>query len=436
MMNCDAASLVLELKHSNNVIIKNCIFGNWTFTQVQHVVIKNCSNAIAESFSASLIFNNSSGLIENITMKDQNFTRIDEGFLIQNYSYINVTKSNFMNNRVSYGLITVWNLSTLHLSDTNMLQNQAIDCAGAIYVFNSVVRLTNTHFSDNKAVRFGGAIYAKGKSLLWITFSTFRNNQIPFEGSDSIENLSKYRFGGAIYFGDSSVAEIHYVNFTCNAAGGGGAIFFLLRSKLLAQNVYFSQNTANFGSVIYGGISCNFSCKNCFLYRNIAASNKPYAHGAGIALSINSIINISGFICENHIAYFTSCISASYNCNITVYNSTFNMNTGSVISLSNSSFVIVSSSFFNNSTPSKGGAINSYNCTSHISHSGFYHNEALLGGGLCLKFSTATVNNSTFSKNSADRGGAAFVMQNSSLVISHSFFSKNSAIPGAGTLKN
>ena len=129
MMNCDAAFLVLEFKHSNNVIIENCTFGNWTFTQVQHVIIKNCSNGFAGGFSASLNFNNSSGLMENITIKDQNFTRIDEGLFIQNYSYINVTKSNFVNNIVSSGLITVWNLSTLHLSDTNMLQNQAIDCA-------------------------------------------------------------------------------------------------------------------------------------------------------------------------------------------------------------------------------------------------------------------------------------------------------------------
>ena len=437
MMNCHAAFLVLEFKHSNNVIIKNSTFDNWTFTQVQYVVIKNCSssNTITRSFSTSLNFNNSSGLMENITINNQNFTRIDEGLFMQNYSYINLTNSNFMNNIVSYGLITVWNLSTLHLSDTNMLQNQAINCAGAIYVFNSVVHITNTNFNDNKAVRFGGATFAIGKSSLWITYSTFRNNKIPFEDSNSIESMLKDGCRGAIFFGNASVLELRDVNFTGNAAGCGGAIYFLIHSKLFAQNVYFSQNTANFGSVIYGGISCNVSCKHCFLYRNIAASNKPYAHGAGISLSNDSIINISGFTCENHIGYFTSCIAASSKCYITVYNSTFNMNTGSVISLSNSSFVIVSSSFFNNSTPSKGGAINSYNSTLHISESGFYHNEALVGGGLCLEFSTATVSNGTFVKNSAVGGGAAFVMQNSSLVISHSFFSENSATPQAGTFK-
>ena len=61
IINCDGAFLVLELKHSNNVIIKNCTFGNWTFTQVQHVLIKNCSrsNTITGHFSTSLNFNNS-----------------------------------------------------------------------------------------------------------------------------------------------------------------------------------------------------------------------------------------------------------------------------------------------------------------------------------------------------------------------------------------
>ena len=433
MINCDAAFLVLELKHSNNVIIKNCIFGNWTFTQAQHVIISNCSNSIAEGFSASLIFNNSSGIIENITIKDQNFTRIDEGLFMQNYSYINVTKSNFLNNRVSYGLITVWNLSILHLSDTNMLQNQARDYAGAIYVFNSVLHVTNTNFSDNKAVKFGGAIFAIGKSSLWIAYSAFRNNRIPFEDSNSIENMSKDG-GGAIFSGNTSVLELHNVNFTGNAAGCGGAIYFLIHSKLFAQNVHFSQNTANFGSVIYGGISCNLSCKNCFLYRNIAASNNPYVNGAAMVMANDSLVNMSRLTCENHIGYFYSCISA-INCNVTVYNSTFGINTGSVIFLFNSHFVIVSASFFNNSTPMEGAAINSYNSTLYISHSVFHLNKAMFGGGLRLVFSTATVSKSIFLKNSASTGGAALVIQNSSLAISHSSFSENSATTGVGSLK-
>ena len=68
----------------------------------------------------------------------------------------------------------------------------------------------------------------------------------------------------------------------------------------------------------------------------------------------------------------------------------------------------------------------------------------MFGGGLWLAFSTATVSNSTFLKNSAGSGGATSVMKNSSLVISHSYFSENSATPavivcpwcGLGLLSN
>ena len=422
MIKCHAAFLVLELKYSHNVIIKNCIFGNWTFTQVQHVVIKNCSNSIAEGFSASLIFNNSSGLIENITMKDQNFTRIDEGFLIQNYSYINVTKSNFMNNIVSYGLITVWNLSTLYLSDSNMLQNQARDCAGAIYVLNSVVRLTNTHFNDNKAVKAGGAIFSIDKSSLWIAYLTFRNNQIPFEDSGSIEKMSKDGYGGAIHFEKASVVEMRYVNFTSNKADFGGAIHFQLHSKLYAENVYFSQNSVNIGSALNGYRSCNFSCKNCFFYQNIAASNKLYADGAAIVISNDSMINISGFICENHSSLFTSCISVG-DSSFILYNSRFAMNTISILSLSNSHFYIANSSFFNNSSPIASGAIYSHNSTLHVSHSFFYHNKAKFGGGFFFTFSSAVVNNCTFFDNS----NTAVMLSNTNISFKDSTFESNSS---------
>ena len=305
---------------------------------------------------------------------------------------------------------------------------------GAIHVFNSVVHITNSHFNDNKAVKFGGAISAMDKSSLWITNSSFRNNRIPFEDSDSVEKMLKDGFGGTIYFGNESVAKMHYVNFTCNAAACRGAIFFLFHSKLYAQYVYFSQNTAYFGSAIDGSGSSNFSCKNCYLYKNIAAYNK-YGNGAAVVISNDSKLNMSVLTCESHSGYVASCISAFDYCSVTVDNSTFDMNIGSVISLTNSHFYLVHSSFFNNSTPLKVGAISSYNSTLDISHSVFYHNSAMFGGGLWLAFSTATVSNSTFLKNSAGAGGAAFVIQNSSLVISHSFFSENSATPQAGILK-
>ena len=486
MINCHAAFLLLGLKYSKKVIMNNCTFGNWTFTQVHDVLIKNGSNSIGNGFITTLNFNNSTGLIENITLKDLNFSRILEGLIIQNTSNINVTKSNFVNNFVKYGLIKVLSSSRLFMSETNMQYNQARDYSGAIYLANSIVHLENTNFSNNKAVKVGGAICALANSSLWIAHSTFKNNHIQYKDSVSIKNISKYASGGAIYFENSSVLEMQNVNFSHNAAYQGGAISFLLHSKLNAQNVSFKKNTGSYGSVIYGYRSVNFSCKDCLFYENIVTSNTSKTNGGALEISKDSLINITGVTCKNHSSHVASCIRAYENCSVAVYNSTFIMNTESVISLHNSHLFIVGSSFFNNSAPETGAAINSYNSTLHVSDSDFYHNKAMVGGGaLSLILSAATVksctffnnsntaltliantiisiansifennsspwmgaaqyisnfsevniSNTRFWKNSASNAGAIFVMEHSLLVISQCLFSENSALPGASKLK-
>ena len=45
--------------------------------------------------------------------------------ITQNHSYVEVTNSNFMNNTVRYGLMTVLNSGTLVMSDCSVLRNWA-----------------------------------------------------------------------------------------------------------------------------------------------------------------------------------------------------------------------------------------------------------------------------------------------------------------------
>ena len=148
MVKCDAASLTLELTHLRNVTIENCTFCNWTFWQVEHVIIKHSKSSTSKDFPTSLHFYNSSGLMENINIKDLNFTNMPNRLIIQNSSYIQITQSNFVNNTVSYGLIKVLNSSTLEMRDCTLQKNKAIDYAGAIYADRSFIHLTNTNFSD------------------------------------------------------------------------------------------------------------------------------------------------------------------------------------------------------------------------------------------------------------------------------------------------
>ena len=165
MEKCQAAFLTLEIKSLTNAIVENSTLGNWTFIHVQHIFMKNNRNFFVKGFSTSFNFSNSSGLIKNVTIKDLNFANMPTGVMIQNNSYIQITKSSFTNNIVTLGIIKVLNSSTLHMSDCKFQKNKAIDYAGAIFSENSKVHLTNINFDNNKADWGGGALYVKNNSF-------------------------------------------------------------------------------------------------------------------------------------------------------------------------------------------------------------------------------------------------------------------------------
>ena len=56
IINCYAAFLTLDLKYATNVFIENSTFGNWTFTQVQHIFVKNSSTSYVSGALTSLNF--------------------------------------------------------------------------------------------------------------------------------------------------------------------------------------------------------------------------------------------------------------------------------------------------------------------------------------------------------------------------------------------
>ena len=243
LLTCHAASLTLELNYSVNVTVDNCTFGNWTFRQVNHVLIKNSRNAISQDFPTSLIFDSSSGLMENITIKDLNFTKMSYGLKILDNSYIQIRNSNFISNTVTHGIIKVLNSSTMEMSDCNMEKNKAINYAGAIFIDKSSVYLINSSFNDNEAVQGGGALHVKESSFLYTQNCSFSNNQV------------KIGHGGAIYLSNSTAQGIT-INFTDNGAKYGGGLTCFSSSKIAVQHTHFSHNTAFLGGAIFGS-TCN-----------------------------------------------------------------------------------------------------------------------------------------------------------------------------------
>ena len=160
-------------------------------------------------------------MIENITIKDLNLKKFPNGLIIQNNSYIQITKTNFVNNTVGYGLIKVIKSSKLEMSNCTIQKNKAINYAGAIFAHGSFIYLTNTNFSYNTAIRGGGALFVKEGSFVFLKSCTFSCNQVKF-GYSAERKLDGY--GGAILLSENTVKGI-YVDFTGNKANYGGGLF-------------------------------------------------------------------------------------------------------------------------------------------------------------------------------------------------------------------
>ena len=255
IINCHAASLLLELNHITNVIIHNCTFGNWKFIKVQNAFIKNSNIVFHEDVSKSLFFYNSSAYMENMAMKHEIINSDNYGIFVQNYSLLHIEQSKFINNTVKGGIIkTVWSSSLIMLNCT-VLRNHVTEYPGVILADESFVHLKNTYFNGNTAIKGGGAISIQNFSFLQIRNCTFKNNTVD----------RAFGSGGVISCLNSSL-DISYSIFDHNKALLGGAIHQETSKTKLNQCSFFGNSE----TAITGFFGSEISIMNSIFQNNLA----------------------------------------------------------------------------------------------------------------------------------------------------------------------
>ena len=157
VINCNAASLILELKHLRQAIIQNCTIGSWTFRKALNVLIKNCHNVFDKGALTSLQFFNSSAYVENMTIEHENMAGNLYGILVYNHSLLHIQQSKFINNTVKQGMIQTRYSSRLIMTNCTVLKNHAA-YPGVVYANKSFVQIRNTYFNGNIAINGGAAI--------------------------------------------------------------------------------------------------------------------------------------------------------------------------------------------------------------------------------------------------------------------------------------
>ena len=192
-----------------------------------------------------------------------NFSGNQGNCLQASYSSVNISNSNFHNNRQTYGRALHISFSNITITKSVLSNNRAsvYDSGGAIYALDSNITVESSEFSSNYAYYRGGAIYIENRN---------GNFELRINGTILYGNRAHYRYdgGGAIYmylypgsyrYRVTFDLQLNNTLFYGNQAirGDGGAIYmynynryYILNFRVQMDNLMVYNNRADQG---YGG---------------------------------------------------------------------------------------------------------------------------------------------------------------------------------------
>ncbi|MCL2538634.1 MAG: autotransporter outer membrane beta-barrel domain-containing protein [Alphaproteobacteria bacterium] len=437
----------LIYNNGGNVSITGGTFDSNTFV-VSKAAIQNMSGAMTidgTTFNANSSTTGYGAGIYNaaaLVITDANFTNNIAGNAGAIYngagSSLSIVGGTFESNTASvFGGAVMASAASVFTVDgatfTTNHANATMGYGGAVIVANFVGgQISNSDFNGNTAFN-GGAIasYSTGgyENSLFITDSTFENN-------------IAYGNGGAVYTTANATTTINGSSFTSNTAnatsGFGGAIYTELGGTVSLTNTDFTTNSAFDGGAIYNLGSMTIS-GGTFLQNQ---SFQSLASTGGGAIFNAGTLNISGAeFTQNSTAgggYGGAILNTG---NLTVTGGSFAQNTansgGAINSLGSAGALNVTGVLFDNNTASSsGGAIAAEQGTVTIDQSTFTNNTAATGGaisdiGTLSAPATINITNSIFDNNTAttSRGGAIYVSNNGSVLnVSGSSFTNNKSL--------
>ena len=262
--NIDGGAGVLILQNESLAKIYNTKFygshaarfgGVLNVVDRSHVIIDNCTIRNSSSQQGGVVdLVNSYLTIRNSILSNNTATTTTGGVIAADqYSYLNVTSSQFINNKApSGGVLSALNTKVyINGSKTLFLRNQARDNGGVMSISQSQLNFDGSCVFKSNLASNGGAIYA-------IETTVSINNELSVISNVAEEN------GGGLYLYRSRL-NCNYgsrVNVSSNRANFSGGGIFTVNSLItvfenrtsLQQNrssVKFFENSAQKGGGIY-----------------------------------------------------------------------------------------------------------------------------------------------------------------------------------------
>ena len=387
-------------------------------------------------------------------------------------STVTITNTTFSHNKAELfgGAIALREGCTAVVSNSSFYHNTADKYGGAIEMeYNSSTLVTDTSFDSNFAMDEGGVFDAYTACSIEVYGSTFSNNNVNINGgvltikfgtnfyseNCSFSNNSA-RDNGAVLFADNkSHTNIHNCSFMHNSADNGGVLAAWRKSNVTIDNSWFISNTAfTDGATIYSRILCTTTIHDSNFINNVAINNGVLLVSASSDTTVeNSCFtqNEAGhdggvaYVYDNSALCMNNCSSIGNTAGGSggvVYgrrNSIIELfeNTildckaqlfGGSISIQQESSAIVEATTFTNNSANTGGVMRAYiGSTISIINSTLSENMATISGGVMGAYqnSTVTVHSTDFTFNRGSFGGVAFVFDNSTFVFEQCQFLHN-----------
>ncbi len=209
------------------------------------------------------------------------------------------------------------------LTDTTCDSNRTISqsaSGGAVYAWNSKLRVEQCAFTNNLARGYGGALGAESCDVA-MSDSTFSSNGSPFKGAYyggavsiypghadikrcTFENGWAYEVGGGLFLYDDSPASfppsrVIDCKFSHNQADTGGGLQ-LLSLRAIVKGCEFTDNVSAGYSGSGGGLyaSGNITINGCVMARNTAQGEEGL--GSAMVLALYGTIRVSDCVATNN----------------------------------------------------------------------------------------------------------------------------------------
>ena len=354
-------------------------------------------------------------------------------------SNVNVTSSNFDDNRANNGGIMYLRRVMVSINNSTIEHSMARKDGGVLYMDHSRARIDRTYFSHNTANCNGGIVYTNAARTV-MNDCGFHDNIAGLDGgiiTSHAGNITLYQssysnnragFDGGVISSHKGNITIRGCSFEFNSAGNDGGVVHMYQGTIdSSENTYQTNSAVNDGGVINAFQSTTRIMESSFT-SNYAINDGGVVSAYQGMLSIYEGCSFSSNRAQNDggvIHAFELYVTIKGN----IYNNNRAENRGGVCFAYQGSLEVFQS-IMSDSEATDGGVIYADQEKIKMANVSCLRNKAEQGGTLCTDHSTVSISCSSFSQSIADNIGGAWSLEGCQAMLEDVSFTKNCANSG------